>query len=388
MKLLKLHIRLFVNKITILHPNQTKSRFMKHPKILAATVIFVITCSLSAQSVSERRNFIQSFPAGRNTRLELDNKYGDIHLTSWGKDSVSIMAEIQAFAPSRDKLEKMFRGISVDMTGTSSLVIARTKFDQNLTEILESFKGLTDKVIEYNSRVKINYYINTPDYIDINLSNQLGDVTMESNSGTLSVTLSNGSFKANSLEKISEMKLSFANADIGSVRSARLQPSFSELVIGESSDLSINSTSSRFNLGKAGVVETESRRDKFFIDNISQLDGTSYFTDFKIEQLGKGGKLTLKYGSLDVAKVENLSGDLDIRSVNSDVTLSCDPSVSFSYEIRHTNSFVVLPDRNTKSEKETINEERKEYISTGTVGRDPGSRKITIDATRGNIYLR
>jgi len=361
---------------------------MKSSNILIVMLLLLLPACLSAQSVSEKRNFIKSMPASRDTRLEIDNKYGDVHITTWSKDSVYIMAEIEAFAPNRAKLEKMFSGIRIDMTATASLIIAKTKFDQGLTEVLESFKGLTDKVIDYNSRVKINYYINAPDYPDINIENNLGDIIMETNKGSISVNLSNGSFKANSLERIADMHISFGNVDIGSVKSAKIEPNFCELVIGESNDLTINSTSSRFNLRKTGIVETESRRDKFFIDKISHLDGTSYFTDFKVQQLEKGARLTLKYGSLDVAGLENRFDNIDIRSVNSDVTLSCDPSASYNFEIRHTNSFVVYPEKNAKSDKQPVNEEKKEYVITGTVGNNPGSQKIIIEATRGNIYLR
>lgn len=357
-------------------------------KIVALLVMLTLTCYISAQSVSERRSFIKSMPAEKSTRLEVNNKYGDVHITSWSKDSVYIMAEIEAFAPSRARLEKMFDGIFIDMTGTTSLIIAKTKFDKNLTELLESFKGLTEKVIDYNSKIKINYYINAPDYIDVNIDNQLGDIDMESNRGSVAISLSNGSFKANSLNRISDMRLSIGNAEIGSVKSARLESTFSELVIGESSDLTINSTSSRFNLEKAGIIETESRRDKFFIESISQLNGTSYFSDFKIRKLDKEAHLILKYGSLDVATIDSRFDNIDIRSVNSDVTLSCEPSSSYSFEIRPANSFVVVPEKNAKSEKEIVNEDKKEFVITGTVGNNPGSQKIIIEATRGNIYLR
>lgn len=361
---------------------------MKTRVLILLAILFSLTTSVSAQSVSEKRGFVKSFPANKNTRLDINNRSGDIHISTWNKDTVYIMAEIEAFAPGRDKLTRMLDGIRIEMTGTSSLIIAKTKFDEGLTEFIESFKGLTEKVIDYNSRVRINYFINSPDYIDISIDNQLGDVTMEGNKGTISATLSNGSFKANSLERISDMRLSFVNVDIGSVKSAKLQPSFSELVIGESDDITINSTSSRFSFENAGMVETESRKDKFFIGKVSKLGGTTYFTDFKVDQLGKESTLTLKYGSLDISRIDNKFDNIDIRSVNSDVTLTYDPDASFNFEVRHTNSFVVVPERNARSEKETVSEERKEYVITGSVGNNPGSKKIIIEATRGNIYLK
>ena len=73
-------------------------------------MISLIISSASAQSVSEKRSFMKSVKINKDARLEVINKYGDIKITSWNKDSVSIMAEIEAFAPNQTKLRKMFDG--------------------------------------------------------------------------------------------------------------------------------------------------------------------------------------------------------------------------------------------------------------------------------------
>jgi hypothetical protein len=47
-----------------------------------------------------------------------------------------------------------------------------------------------------------------------------------------------------------------------------------------------------------------------------------------------------------------------------------------------------LPSRNIKSEQKTLNEEKKEYITSGTVGTGQASAKVKIDATRGKVYIK
>lgn len=343
---------------------------------------------LSAQSVSEKRSFIRTMPLEKNSRLEIKNKYGDIHITSWKKDSVNIMAEIEAFAPNHSKLDKMFDGIEINITGTGSLVRAETEFGHEITEVLESFKGLTQKIIDYDSRVQINYYINIPDDVDINMENQFGDIDMENNTGIISVKLSNGDFKANSLNRISEFSLDFGDAEIGSVKSGKINTSFSKYVISECGDLSINSTSGRFELGNAEKIDIESRRDKFFIGNINGISGISYFTDYHIENLNGNTDLAVKYGSFNAESIDARFENINLTSAYCDITLDIDPSASCEFEIRHINAFVVIPDKNIKSRKETLNEEKKEYLISGTLGSNPGTRKVMIDATRGNIYLK
>ena len=327
-------------------------------------------------------------PLEKNARLEIKNKYGDIHLTSWNKDSVNIMAEIEAFAPNHSKLENMLDGVEINITGSGSVVRAETEFGREITEFLESLKGLTEKIIEYESRVQINYYINIPDYVDINIENQFGDISMENNTGVISVDLANGDFKANSLNRISEFSFDFGDAEIGSVKSGKINTSFSRFMISESGDLSINSTSGRFELGKTEKINIESRRDKFFIGNIAVMNGISYFTDYHIENLSGNTDLTLKYGSFNTESIGARFEDINLTSAYCDITLGFDPSASCEFEIRYTNAFVVIPDKNIKSEKETLNEDKKEYLITGTLGNNPGSRKVEIDAIRGNIYLK
>jgi len=344
--------------------------------------------AFSSGSVSETRHFMKSFPANKDSRLEVKNRYGDVKISHWAKDSVYIMAEIEAFAPTESKLRKMLEGINTDLKETGSIIRAETEFDKSLAPLLETFKGLTEKIIEFDSRVKISYFINAPDYIDIQIDNQFGDITMENNTGTLSVSLSNGDFRANSLNKVSDLSINFGEAEIDYITSGKITTTFSKFVISECGDISVNSTSTRFDFKKAGRLTFESRRDKVFGGDVSELTGTSYFTDFSIKNLGKGIEFTLKYGSLDVDNTENRFENINIESAFSDITLAFGPSASYAFEIRNTNAFVVLPERNTRSEKEELNESKKEILLTGTFGSSPGNRRIKIEANRGNIYLK
>lgn len=361
---------------------------MRSRNILITGLFLLLAHPLSSQSVSEKRSFTKSIPLANEARLEVNNRYGDIHITSWQKDSVHIMAEIEAFAPNHSRLQKMLDGIEINISGTGSLIRAETEFGKEITVLLESFKGITGKIIDYDSRVQINYYINIPDNVDITIENQFGDIFMENNTGVISVSLSKGNFEANSLNRISDLSLDFGDAEIGSVKTGRINSTFSKIKISRSDDISINSTSTRFDLGKAGKVNVESHRDKFYIGSVTGITGISYFTDYKIEALTGNTDLDLKYGSFDAERVEDAFEKITLNSDYSDITAKFDASASFEFDIRHTNAFVVLPDKNIKSEKEALNEDKKEYLITGKIGNNTGSRRVKIDAKRGNIYIK
>ncbi|MBK7709539.1 MAG: hypothetical protein IPJ37_00095 [Bacteroidales bacterium] len=361
---------------------------MNYRLIILLTIVHMILQPVSSQGNSEIRNFIKTLPAGKETELEVLNKYGTIEITQWKKDSVMIRAEIKAVASNREKLDKMFDGVSISMNESKYQIRAETKFTQNIGMVFENFKGMTSKLISYDSRVEINYYISIPGYINLKIENKYGDVYMEDITGDFSISLSNGSFKANSLGKNSTLNLSFCDAAINSIASGRIDASFSELKSDELGEVSINSISSKYEIKKAGTVTIESRRDKFYIDDIKTIKGTSYFTDFNIKRLRAETSLSTRYGNLTIDQIDNGFESVNLNTGYSDVSLAFEPGSSYNLDIRHLNAFLVISDKNAKTEKKVLNEDKKEYITSGTVGKSSSGSRVSIDATHGDIYLK
>jgi hypothetical protein len=331
---------------------------------------------------------MKTIPVSGASSLEVSNKYGTIEISQWRKDSVMIRAEIKAFAPSREKLEKMFEGVSVNINDSKLNIRAETSFTQNINMLFENFKGMTSKLISYDSRVEINYYISVPSYLNMRIDNKYGDVYMENNSGNLTVSVSNGSFKAGALGKGVDLTLTFCDATISSVESGRIDANFSEISADQAGDLNINSISSKYELKKAGMISIESRRDKFYIDNISTIKGSSYFTDFNLRNLKREISLTTRYGNFRADMIDRGFESVNLNTGYSDVDLTFEENSSYNLDVRHLNAFVVISEKNSRIEKKVINDDKKEYVSSGVVGKNPGSAKVNIDATHGDIYIK
>jgi hypothetical protein len=365
-----------------------KRKAMNCKIVTTVSLILLIFSSLAGQNSSETRSFIKCVHVSKETSLEVSNKYGTIQITPWNKDSAYIRAEIKAYSKDQTKFTKMFDGISVNITDTKLLVRAQTEFTSNINTLFESFKGMTSKIISYDSHVEINYYINVPEYLNLKIENKYGDVYMENNTGEIKISISNGSFKADSLSNKSSLNMVFCDAKINYLATGSIDASFSEVSIGETTDLTVNSISSKYDIKKAGSIHGESRRDKFYIENIESLQINSYFTDFRLNNTKKELNLTTRYGSVNVDLLEKGLEGVNINSSYSDISLNFDAGLSYNLDIRHINSFLVLPDKNTKTERKALDEDKKEYMTFGTVGKVPFTAKVKIDATRGNIYLK
>jgi hypothetical protein len=361
---------------------------MNYKIIPAISITFLLFCQLSAQNNSEIRTFIKTVPVNNETILEVTNKYGTIEITQWKKDSAYIRSEIKAVAPNKDKLSKMFEGIAVNITEANYLIRAETDFTNNINMFFENFKGMTSKLISYDSRVEINYYISIPEYLNLKIENKYGNVYMEDNSGDFSIIMSNGSFKANSIGKGSNIKIAFCDASIKAISSGIIDASFSEISIADAGVLSLNSISSKYEIQNAGAVTMQSRRDKFNIDEISTIKGTSYFTDFNIGNLRKEIDISTRYGNMNFDLINRGFESININSGYSDIWLDFDIGSSYNLDVRHANASLVISDNNSKTEMRVLNEDKKEYVTFGTVGHNPGTSKVKIDASRGNIHIK
>ncbi|HUX95200.1 MAG TPA: hypothetical protein VMV47_05645 [Bacteroidales bacterium] len=360
---------------------------MSCKRVLILILVLFPSYVLLSQRVSETRSFIKTFTSTRESVLELNNKYGTVEITTWNRDSALIRAEIKASAPNQSKLGKMFDEISVKISRSGNLIIANTVFNQSINAFFENFKGMTSKVINYDSQVEINYYINVPEYMNLHIVNRYGDVFMEKTSGNFDLTLSNGSFKADIPGKKSNLSLSFCDASITSFNSGKIDASFSDITISSINRVSVKSISSKYRINKADEIEIESRRDDLFIDNISVLEGNSYFTDFEIGSLAKSINMVCRYGNINVDNIEPHFESANINSGFSDISLEFDNDASYNMEIRTLNTFLALPS-GINTEKRTLDEGKKEYMTTGTAGQTPEKRILKIDANRGKIYLK
>lgn len=113
---------------------------MRYRSYITILLLLFSAGILSAQTYSEKNTYMKSLPVNRDMTLEINNKYGTIHITTWSIDSVEIKAEVEAYASDHDRLDKMFREVNVNITGSSFLIRAETLF--HIYHLISSLHGV------------------------------------------------------------------------------------------------------------------------------------------------------------------------------------------------------------------------------------------------------
>ncbi len=355
--------------------------------LLILLTVFYLGAGVSyAQSVSESRTLEQSFAVNKDMGLDVTNKYGKVHLSPSANDSVYIRIEMDASASKSSKLRKLIDGVSFNLISTKNFVIAETKISRGPVNFLENIRSFTNNLISSEMKINIDYYISAPDYLKVKIDNRYGDIYIESSKAEIDIIASNGKIMAEDLLGQSSFDLNFCNADIGSLRDSKISLSYGEIKIGRAGEVKLTSTSSKIEIGDIETLITESKRDKYYIKNISSIEGNSYFTDYDIEILKERVNLTSRYGNLRIEQISHLFDIIYVESTYTDLRLKTLPETSFELDAKLNNCYAIIPDEWLVEEK-VLSKEREEYLYTGVIGTAKTKSKIILRLNRGELDI-
>ena len=342
-----------------------------------------ITCVTFAQIVNKREK-LACYAVSRGTVLEVENKYGNIHLSNWDKDSVDIKMQMVVTAKNKDKLQKTLNDIHFDFRKSNGFITLKTTVD------IGTFGQLTEELFKSNEDVEVNYYIKAPDYLSIKLENKFGNIYLEKVTGKADITLSHGDLKAKEIQGRLKLNFSFGDADINSLTTAYLDLSYAEVNIKEVSFVDIKSKSSDILIRKADKAVLDSRRGDIEFTEVGILSGKTTFADVEIGILKTELNLEMQYGDILIEKPSRNFSLINLNLKFSDVDLYFSNDVAFDFDMSHRKvDFSYSKNKAALETKSIDNSSKKDFFNTyGKFGGVITSKsRVRINAENGDIKI-
>ena len=361
------------------------NQFLFKPRKLLILSALMLGTLAPAQDLKDKRSVSRSFPASRETTLELENKYGKIQVLTWEKDSVSVEVEIFLTETSASRMRKLKEDIKIDFTGTNTYIIAKTVIESESGRLASELKSISNTIRGSNKRVEINYLVHVPAQLDVVLNNKFGDIYLDDLEGSVDINLSNGVLKANRLMGNSSITLSFGNGMINSMGSSAMDLSYSDMVLGKAGQLDLRSKSSKLNVDSVNVVKIDSRRDKLYFQQVEYFYGQSNFTQVWIYGFLRESDVYMKYGKLTIEHILPAFSKINVESDYTDLSLYFDQEASFEFDILHHEKAVLrLPGNNVTAEESFDGKDH--FTTVGTMGTGDPAGMVQIDALQ-KCYL-
>lgn len=309
--------------------------------LLVYKLTFILSFILALGNTSFSSNIYtktvsKTFDTKKGNILKIDNKYGNINILNWDKNEISIQLIINIEDVNESRANKLHANISKSITKINGTIKAQAKLNS-------LFKTTND--------FNINYEIRMPSYIQVQLNNEFGNISIDSINAITNINLHYGNLTANFISKsqntIGNINLKYAKANINTCQRSKINLSFSELTIQNSLDLYITSKSSKIEVLNSKYILAESKYDFYNIGNIDNLSvSSSEKSRFKISYLKNKIDINQTYGKLYIDKLSRFFSiaNLNLEHVNS--SISIEDRSEYTLNMNNSSSTIYYPEMN------------------------------------------
>ena len=247
---------------------------MKTKTLVLTTIFFLL--SVSARAIEEvKRTISKEFSVSADDEIIVINKYGNLTIAEWEKNKVSFIVEITGRGEKTQIAQKMADRVSVDFNKKNKNISAETIFQE----------------IKFNCNncgTTVNYTINVPTDVYLNLTNKYGNIVLSKTNRSFRCNLKSGTLTATRLSGESN------SADV----------KYGNLTLEKVGTLKFTSGYSNNKIGSANKINLVSKYDSFKIRSLGKLNMTSDYSKFDIGELKESFIApAIRYGKVKIEKI-------------------------------------------------------------------------------------
>ena len=352
------------------------------------TGLLLLVPVFAGAQFSETREFEKRFKIQAGTRIEITNKYGYVELNTWAKDSVCIKVVIKVEEKKLDKLEKTLDGIDFDFTNSPHYLIARTLVGETRNQLENELIKFKETLLQTTGNVTIDYKVWLPDNHELRVENKFGDILMDDYAGVTNINLSNGKLRAKTFKSKLNLDLNFADATLGNVVNGRINCNYSDIYIKESGQLRFDSKSSTIEILQTNRIDATSRRDKFRVRLIDQIEADGNFSSFRLGSLAKTAKLRTSFGEVEIENIDPKYENIYLEARSTNLDLYFDAESKFNFEVTETKSSLDFGRETKILDTVELDPKLKKNLHKCSFGEKAiGADKLIINSVAGEIKL-
>lgn len=345
--------------------------------------------ALQAQNFQKSSRYEEIFPLNEKMEVSISNKYGDVQVIHWDKDSIRIEVNVEVNSNKESKTDKLFHAIDINFKANFFYVNAETNLAGKNT-VWNDISDKTKLLFNSSTTTRINYVIHMPNTSQLKIQNKYGHIYLGDYKGELDIDLSNGDFKAHYLSGKTKLKVSFGDLFINKIQWALLETSNAEVEIEECSYLETITKTTKLRVEEIDELQMNSAHDKYYIGQLNTVRGISRYTFFKIQDLNTSIDLNQKFGSLHFRNLHSALEKFYLTTYKSDIHLSLQFEQNYSLDFRSITPPVIQYPTGEYEKTETVIDQeiglKSTLLTWGSKDSDQWIR-LHIQAEEGNVFI-
>ncbi|HVU93941.1 MAG TPA: hypothetical protein VHE34_01915 [Puia sp.] len=196
----------------------------KHIRLLSlATVLLVLSApvmTLAAngdEDVRKQKLINKHYDVTADDKLEIDNQFGNVVVSTWDKNEITVDIEISVRASSEERAQNIMNKIDVKDGRDGKNIWFKTKVGE--------INNNRDNGNRHNDNERgfyIDYVIHMPESNRLDIANSFGKTEVPAFKGLVTLTSKFGSLNAGKLDNVDQIDVEFGKAYITSVNNGKV----------------------------------------------------------------------------------------------------------------------------------------------------------------------
>jgi hypothetical protein len=340
--------------------------------------------TLAQEQVSKQLK--EAYEMTNSGELYLENKYGDVTVTGWDRDNVSITVDITVTHRKLDNAKNLLDRISLNIREIDDFITVTSEISEKSTGFFAKYFNKANPFDFDRSNVQIDYTIQLPSNAELDITNKFGDVIIGDWSGKLKANVEHGDVWINKDINNADVVLKYGKLRAKTVNYGNIRVKNGSVDVEESRDLRINSSGTDVKIDRVSSLEIYSSKDEITIEEVGAIHGDLKFTNMQLNNVDDQINLTMKIADFRVSKVRSPDATIVIDQESSEVSLTIS-DFSFRFDATLEEGLLRLPKSFKNVETKMLNRGKRVRKITATYGKG-SSGEISITGIKGAILLK
>lgn len=354
--------------------------------IYKITLLFLLIPLLASAHIDDKKHeksktIKKEFTVNADAKVALNNRYGNLNITTWDKNRVEIEVTITVKGDDLDSVEDRLADIDIEFEASSSLVYAKTRFEKEQ-------KSWSFWKKNSNISYQINYKVKMPKTNAADLENDYGNIYLDNLSGKADIKCDYGKIYIGKLSaNNNNINLDYCSSStINYMKSGNINIDYSKITIEKSENLKVSADYSTLKIGQVGDLNFNADYGAIAIDEAVNVHGNSDYVSMRFGTIKKNLIIDTEYGAISVKRLLKDFEKVDIDGQYAGIKIIVDAAAVFDFELDlQYASFKREDDRIEYYKK--ISKTSKKYYE-GKFGKGNSNSKMQIRSEYGSVSIK
>ncbi len=279
---------------------------------------------------TKEKKISKDFKVSKNATLKIENSYGNIDISTWDRNEISIEVYIKTNGNDAEKVQEKLDDINVEFNQNSSGVSAKTYFSRENRSWWSSLFNSSNNV-----NMEINYVVRAPETNNVNLNNDYGGIFIDKLTGNAQISCDYGKIDITELWGDRNL-LNFdysRNSHFGFIKNAEINADYSDYEVEEAEILKVNADYTNSKIKKVAQLDFDCDYGSISVDKVKKLVGNGDYLSTKIGRVFTSLDLNIDYGNAKIEKIIKGAKTIKIDSDYAGIKIGYDREHAFNFNV-------------------------------------------------------